>query len=131
MSQGALYGTTSAASMQMPPQQQVVVQQSYDPLSISAEEATYTCTTCGFICGMTVAFGLISNEFPDDFSLRSERAVWVILILLTTCGSCWAVVVVEPVTGLFQDVRRQPRAQLLRSCPLPRAPPGIARHLPE
>ena len=87
-----------------------MIQQSYDPLSISSEEATYTCTTCGFICGMTVAFGLISNEFPDDFSLRSERAVWVILLLLTTCGSCWTIVVVEPVTGLFQDVRRAPRA---------------------
>ena len=71
-----------------PTQSQVMVA-SYDPLSISSEEATYTCTTCGMISGFCVTFGLVSNEFPDDFRKVDERAVWVILLILVIVGGCW------------------------------------------
>jgi hypothetical protein len=88
----------------MQPQQQTMVA-TYDPMSISSEEATYTCTTCGMISGFCVLFGLVSNEFPEDFRKIDERAVWVILLILIVVGGCWTMLIVEPVTGIFQDVR--------------------------
>ena len=78
-----------------------------DAFSISTEEATYTCTTCGITCGVCVTFGLISNEFPDEFTVEAERAVWVILLVVVVLGSCWTVCVVEPVTGIMQDEHRE------------------------
>jgi hypothetical protein len=31
--------------------------------------------------------------------------VWVILLILIVVGGCWTMLIVEPVTGIFQDVR--------------------------
>lgn len=84
--------------------QQIVIT-SFDVMAATPEELTYTCTTCGMVSGFCVSFGLISNEFPEEFTKTSERAVWVILLILVIVGGCWTMVVVEPVTGIFQDVR--------------------------
>ena len=109
--QGSYSGGPPARSMStmsgMEPQPQMMMA-TYDPLSISSEEATYTCTTCGMISGFCVTFGLVSNEFPDDFRKIDERAVWVILLILVIVGGCWTILIVEPVTGIFQDVRAGP-----------------------
>ena len=59
-----------------------------------------------------MTFGLVSNEFPDDFRKVDERAVWVILLILVIVGGCWTILVVEPVTGIFQDVRAGPQPPL-------------------
>lgn len=96
--------TRDMSTRDMQPQQQTMVA-TYDPMSISSEEATYTCTTCGMISGFCVLFGLVSNEFPEDFRKIDERAVWVILLILIVVGGCWTMLIVEPVTGIFQDVR--------------------------
>ena len=72
--------------------------------AMTTDEATYACTTCGLVCVVCVMFGLLSNEFPDEFNKTDERAVWVILLMLVVLGSVWSVLVVEPVVGIMQEV---------------------------
>jgi hypothetical protein len=77
------------------------------PTAMTADEATYACTTCGTICVFCVMFGLLSNEFPDEFNKTDERGVWIILLLLVVLGSVWSVFVVEPVVGIMQEDQKE------------------------
>jgi hypothetical protein len=77
----------------------------YGELSITTDEATYTCTTCGAVCFFTLMFGLLSNENPGEFGKEGERAVWVIFLCLIIGGGVWSILVVEPVVGIMQEVR--------------------------
>jgi len=75
--------------------------------AMTTDEATYACTTCGLVCVVCVMFGLLSNEFPDEFNKTDERAVWVILLMLVVLGSVWSVLVVEPVVGIMQEDEKE------------------------
>lgn len=75
----------------------------YGELSITTDEATYTCTTCGAVCFFTLLFGLLSNEHPGEFGKEGERAVWVIFLCLIIGGGFWSIFVVEPVVGIMQE----------------------------